>query len=271
MWGFTKLTLSPLLVAQGLRIRKRALVLPEADGAREGLERPQGSAAADTSSTTAAPLRLLVVGDSSAAGVGAATQDQALACPLARDLAQRLDRPVSWRLLAETGLTTQHALALLRATAPGACDVVLVVLGVNDVLTQVPPPRAVRERDALWTGLQQHCQAPLVLWSATPPLEHFPLLPWPLRSVLGHDARRLNQAQATWARTRQVLHVELPPELADGQLAASEMAEDGFHPGPTLYARWAAHVGQLIAQRLQSLRQDLPPFLPTTALGTPPR
>ncbi|HSN31662.1 MAG TPA: SGNH/GDSL hydrolase family protein, partial [Ideonella sp.] len=56
-----KLALAPLLVAQALGTRRRALRLPEAAGPREGLVGAQGDAPA---------FRLLLAGDSSAAGVG---------------------------------------------------------------------------------------------------------------------------------------------------------------------------------------------------------
>lgn len=266
MWGFTKLTLSPLLVAQGLRTRKRALELPEAAGPREGLADEAGGDAGDP---PVPPLRLLILGDSSAAGVGAATQDEALAGHLSRELAQRLSQPVAWQLVARIGLTTHGALTWVQAEPPKPCDVVLTVLGVNDVLAQVSPARAVSEREALWSLLRERCGPRLFLWSAAPPLEHFPLLPWPLRSVLGNDARQINRAQTQWAGERGIVHVELPAELADGQLAVSEMAEDGFHPGPALYARWAAHVAHLVAQRMPSVRSraTAAAHLPTTALG----
>ena len=74
-----KLLLGPLLLAQARRLRKTALRLPEAAGPRSGVEFPALRAA-----LVAEPLRLLVVGDSSAAGVGVDHQEQALAQPLAR-------------------------------------------------------------------------------------------------------------------------------------------------------------------------------------------
>jgi lysophospholipase L1-like esterase len=259
VWGFTKLTLSPLLVAQGLRTRRRALELPEAGGPREGVT---GEAGAD-----APVLRLLIVGDSSAAGVGAPTQDQALAGQLSRELAQRTGQAVAWQLVARTGLTTHGALTWVQAEPPRPCDVVVVVLGVNDVLAQVPPVRAVGGREALWSLLRERCAPRLFVWTAAPPLEHFPLLPWPLRSVLGNDARQINRAQAQWAEPRGIVHLELPSELADGQLAVSEMADDGFHPAPVLYARWAAHLAALIVQRGAPTRTPAAAalHLPTTA------
>ena len=262
VWAFTKLTLSPLLVAQGLRTRKRALELPEAAGPRDGVI---GEAVAGEQ-----PLRLLILGDSSAAGVGAATQDEALAGHLVRELARHAGRPVAWQLVARTGLTTHGALTWVQAEPPRPCDVVLVVLGVNDVLAQVPPARAVSERETLWSLLRDRCAPQLFVWAAAPPLEHFPLLPWPLRSVLGNDARQINRAQSHWASERGIVHLELPDQLADGQLAVSEMAEDGFHPTPALYARWGARVAQIIAPRcgaVTQLRTPVALHLPTISLG----
>ncbi|NIP82235.1 MAG: SGNH/GDSL hydrolase family protein, partial [Gemmatimonadetes bacterium] len=53
--------LAPILVAQGLFVRWRTTRLPEPPGDREGV------------TGAGPPLRLLVAGDSAAAGVGAST------------------------------------------------------------------------------------------------------------------------------------------------------------------------------------------------------
>ena len=63
-----KVALAPLLVAQAIATRRRAPVLPEAAGPRDGIVGDDGSA----------PLRALVAGDSSAAGVGVAEQEQSV-------------------------------------------------------------------------------------------------------------------------------------------------------------------------------------------------
>src|SRR5512139_1667681 len=90
-----KLALSPLLVAQAMHTRARVPRLPEAAGARDGVV-GRGPVA----------LRLLIAGDSSAAGVGVATQQQALAGQLVPRLAARRSAPIHWALLARSGLTT---------------------------------------------------------------------------------------------------------------------------------------------------------------------
>ena len=94
-----KLALSPLLVLQAVRTRSRVPRLPEAAGARAGAH-GEGDAR----------LRLLIAGDSSAAGVGVATQDDALAGQLLPLLAQRCAARVHWVLQARTGLTTEQTL-----------------------------------------------------------------------------------------------------------------------------------------------------------------
>ncbi|MEO8836808.1 MAG: SGNH/GDSL hydrolase family protein, partial [Caldimonas sp.] len=68
------MALAPLLVAQAIATRRRALVLPEAAGPRDGVFGGDGTA----------PLRVLVAGDSSAAGVGVAEQAQSVIGHLVR-------------------------------------------------------------------------------------------------------------------------------------------------------------------------------------------
>jgi lysophospholipase L1-like esterase len=217
-----KLTLSPLLVAQAALTRARMPVLPEAAGPREGLagaRRP------------GAPLRLLITGDSSAAGVGVAHQKQALAGHLTADLSARLGRPVAWRLLARSGLSTAECLSMLEAADPWHADVAVAVLGVNDVVSQVPSHRAVVHRDALANHLRNRFGVRQVVFMPLPPVHQFPGLPQPLRWIAGADARRHDAAMADWARSRpDVSHLDV-----DLALNSEVMADDGFHPGEPVY------------------------------------
>jgi len=229
-----KIALAPLLVAQAIATRRRAPVLPEADGEREGVV-GSGDAA----------LRLLVAGDSSAAGVGVARQEQAVVGHLARALSRATGRPVAWALRARTGLTTRGVHALLLETPPVAADVAVVISGVNDVIDQVPTRRAVRERAALADWLLGTAGVRHVVFAPLPPMHRFPLLPEPLRRIVGGDARSHDAALARWAATRSdVSHARFTVELD-----AAGMASDGFHPGEPVYRACgealAAHVANV--------------------------
>ena len=233
-----KLVLAPLLVAQAIATRRRALVLPEAEGPRHGR----------TDAVAGTPLRLLVAGDSSAAGVGVARQEDAVMGHLLRALQRHLDRPIAWSLRAKSGLTTRGIQRLLEAEPPGPVDIAVVISGVNDVVDQVGAGRAVRHRAALADWLLTSGLAHHVVYAPLPPIHRFPLLPEPLRRVLGGDARRHDQALARWAATRRdVSHAAFEIDLN-----RETMASDGFHPGEPVYRACgeglADHVASVLAR-----------------------
>jgi lysophospholipase L1-like esterase len=217
-----KVLLGPLIHAQARRVRATALELPEPPGPRDGV-----------AGAGAPVLRLLVAGDSSAAGVGARTQDEALAAPLARELAQRLHGSVRWQLIAQTGLTSEGVLHRLMHGHVHPADVAVVVVGVNDMTKEVPLAQALRKRGEIAAWLRAHAGVRHVVFPAAPDMDLFPALPQPLAWLGGRLARRNNDAQARWAATQPgVAHVAM-----DGVTQRALFAEDGFHPAPALYAR----------------------------------
>lgn len=223
--------LAPLLLVQGRRVRRDTPKLPEADGVRAG------TAGADR---LGRPLRLLVLGDSSAAGVGASAQDEALAGRLVERIAPALGRPLHWKVVARTGTTTRDARALLEAEAAEPFDVAVVALGVNDVTALRPATRWLQDVEQLTAMLHDRHRLRRVLWSGLPPMHRFPALPQPLRGVMGLHARGLDHALGRWCAARpgglrpRTAHVPLPA-MTDPSLVAS----DGFHPGPGAYRIWA--------------------------------
>jgi lysophospholipase L1-like esterase len=235
-----KLLLSPLLVAQAIATRARAPRLPEAAGEREG-------------AVGRGPLlRLLILGDSSAAGVGVARQSQALVGYLPPALARQAAVRVQWRLVAQSGLTSAQCLEHLQLSAPFEADVAVVVLGVNDVVDQVPSQRAIDARERIANRLRNAHGVAHVVFAPLPPVQHFPALPQPLRWVAGQDAKRHDDAVADWARTRaDVSHVPI-----DLPLNRELMADDGFHPGEPVYricgTALAEHIATQVWPRLQS-------------------
>jgi lysophospholipase L1-like esterase len=95
---------------------------------------------------------LLIAGDSSAAGVGVATQDHAFSGHFLRACHCRSNRPLRWRLRAKSGLTTKEVDELLQAEPPLAGDIALGLSGVNDVIGPIPPrrgPAPRRHNDAM--------------------------------------------------------------------------------------------------------------------------
>ena len=229
-----KVMLTPLLVAQAVRTRARLPRLPEADGQRHGV-------------VGCGPrLRLLITGDSSAAGVGVVHQRDALAGQLPALLAQACKACVDWQLVARSGLSTASTLHLLQRESLPGFDVVVVVTGVNDVIEQVSSHHAVSARDSMANWCRNALGVQHLVFAPLPPVHDMPGLPQPLRWVAGSDARRHDMALQRWVATRgDVSRADVRMQLNRGVLAS-----DGVHPGEPVYRQTAAAIARHIAEQV---------------------
>lgn len=231
--------LAPILLAQAARVRRTAPRLPEAAGQRFGLV--PGRAPGP-------PIRLLFVGDSSAAGVGVARQEQAMPYQCAVSLQQCTGRSVQWQLLAKSGINTAEAIALLERHRLGPADVIVTVLGVNDVTSQRTPSQFLSDYRRLIAKLRMRTGASLAVINGLPPMNLFTALPNPLRWYLGRYARHLDAHLRVWTATQpQLRHLPLASVSQ-----ASALATDGYHPSPEQYCHWAERMAQDLAELLQS-------------------
>ncbi|MHC8327567.1 SGNH/GDSL hydrolase family protein [Pseudomonas sp. LB1P83] len=231
--ALAKIMLGPLLLIQGLYTRRVTPKLPEAEGERQGMA---GSGNA---------LRLLILGDSAAAGVGASTQDEALSGQLVGRLAN--DYQVYWKLWARSGLDSKAILELLEHNSPEPFDVVLLSIGVNDVTSTLTADQWVTRQHQLMDLLCSKFGVKQIIISPLPPMHLFPALPQPLRWYLGIRATRFNKHLADLADRKDqctMLATRLAP-------VAGLMARDGFHPGPTMYSLWADDAAEMINQRFR--------------------
>lgn len=236
------IALAPVLLAQGRRVRRTVVLLPEPEGAREG------------ASGSGPPLRLLVAGDSAAAGVGAQTQEDALSGRIVAGLAPSFQ--VRWKLLAFTGATTAALLDRLENTPAEHFDVALTSLGVNDVTGGCPLGRWRRQQEQLIGLLRDRFHARQILLSGLPPMHRFPALPQPLRWYIGNRARDFDRALSSLARNHPGSeYVDLGYAMVDPQA----MAADGFHPGPAIYRLWATEAVRRIVARIQRVDPAQPP------------
>ncbi|MDN6871830.1 SGNH/GDSL hydrolase family protein [Pseudomonas citronellolis] len=227
-WWAAALPLLPLALPMAVRTRRTALRLAPAAGACErlaGAEFP------------GEPLRLLLLGESTVAGVGASCLDFALAGRLATALAARLQRPVAWRALGENGITASEACERLLPLAGGRYDLVTLVFGVNDT-THFSSGERWRAAIARLIG---HFQADgaRVVCTAVPPLRHFRALPWLLRQLLGWRAAlldgQLRELATALGAGFCTVGLEMQPQY---------LAIDGYHPSALGYQVWGEHLAQ---------------------------
>src|SRR5450759_5000311 len=184
----------PILWLQGRHVRRVIPHLPEPPGPRAG-------------SVGLGPLiRILIAGDSAAAGVGASSQDEALCGRLVGYL-----RPyctVKWRLVAVNGLDSAGLVQLLEETPIERFDVVVLSIGVNDVTSLRSPSQWLQWQNQLATVIQTRFKPRLLIHSAIPPMHCFTALPQPLRWFMGTWALEMNRRleKALLGQTRRTLH-----------------------------------------------------------------
>ena len=184
--------------------------------------------------------RVLIIGDSAAAGVGAEHQQNALAGQLAEQLSQHYQ--IEWELHAKTGATTRSTLQYLQQMKSREYDLAVTSLGVNDVTAGVGVQRWLKLQRQLRSLLREKFGIQQLLVSGMPPVSLFPALPQPLRWYLGSRANDFDDALRSELEGEQD---SLFLNLYFG-MPESTMASDGFHPGPAIYAEWAKRITALL-------------------------
>ncbi|ACN14416.1 hypothetical protein HRM2_13050 [Desulforapulum autotrophicum HRM2] len=231
---FLKLLLAPVLIYQGKQVKRQTPRLPEARGLRKG-----------TQGTGQKQVRLLILGDSAAAGVGVPHQNQAITGQILACFGP--EYTVDWELMAKTGSTTAGTIGYIKSHPPSAFDVAVTSLGVNDVKAGVTTKKWVAQQKELITLMREKFKIHHFIISAVPPMALFPALPWPLNRYLGLCAAQMNQAVMKWLKTQadcEFMEFNLPMD-------SSLMADDGFHPGPALHTIWGQEAFHRIARQWQ--------------------
>jgi len=218
------LPLLPVVLAQGIWVRRRTPRLPDAEG------QAWGSIAG-----TGAGINLVLLGESTVAGVGASTHQGALACKTATFLSRLIDRTVNWRAIGRSGITARETLTELAPRLEGTrADVAVIVLGVNDVLHFTSSRRWAREISLLISAIRGSCGNIPVVLAGVPQMNHFPALPNPLGFVLGLQSSRLDEVTCGLAASMDgVLYSGV--DLKNRQ---DLFSVDGFHPSAAGYEFW---------------------------------
>ncbi len=220
----------PLLLTQALWLRLTTLQLPEPLGNRSGCCGKGNE------------LKLLIIGDSAAAGVGVNSQSDGLAGQLAAKLARQ--HRVNWRLIANTGNTSVDLINELRLLPAQRLDYVLVSVGVNDVIHLTRSNHWVTNLSTIVELLNTKFGAPEILLASVPPMHLFTAIPNPLRWWLGLRAKRLNELMARVVKGNSHCSVlsfnsSFKPEL---------LAKDGIHPSKLAYSVWANQAAEEIGK-----------------------
>jgi lysophospholipase L1-like esterase len=202
------------------------------------------------------PLRLAVLGDSTVAGLGAPTMEEALPVQVAERVASALDRRVAVMGYGVSGARTadlhEGQLPDVGGFAP---DVVVIVIGSNDATHLTPTWTMRAELDALLVAVAEELGAPVVL-GGVPLFGEATALARPLRDVVGLYAAILRPVQRSVADEHGATFVDIARDASPRFVGVADaMSRDGFHPAPTGYGFWADAIAPAVIDALEPTRR----------------
>lgn len=223
----------PVAAVQGMWMRRAMKPVPPATGPTTGT----------VGTSSRPPLRIAVVGDSTAAGYGAGHHDDGFAGCLAREITARTQWPVQWQVVGQFGATARRIRYRLVPQVGEDLNVAVLLAGANDVMTRRSPGEWRDDLSAIVDGLAE--RADYVVIVGIPPFTLVPAMPASLGHYLSERATALDEvsrqicagcACATW-----VTMTGVPP--------AGFFSPDRFHPSGAGYQLWAEAVADHLVPR----------------------
>lgn len=218
------LPVAPFLYLQGQYVRRKVGLLPDAQGEKIG-----------QFGTDENLVKLLVIGESTVAGLGARTHETALAGQFAKFLSRKIEKSVRWTALGKNGVTAERTIEELVPQIPvEKFDYIVIGLGGNDVLKLSSPRKWRRTMMRLINILRQQNPSAKIFITNVAAVNLSTALPQPIRGILWqlskmHDANILEFIKGF----DDVFYYPQPKKVP------ADFFSDGIHPSEAGYAIWA--------------------------------
>ena len=187
--------------------------------------------------------RLLVIGESTAAGIGAIEHARALSGFLAAETTSRLGGTVAWTVRGQSGATARRVLTEMLPAGQEPFDLIVLTVGINDLFDL----RTLRDWAAdlrpLVEALTGESGRTRVIVSGMPPVDRIPAVPQPLRFVVAGRARAMDRITRRISAACGATYVPISLPRGCGR---ELYATDGFHPSEAGYREWARMIAEAI-------------------------
>ena len=219
------LPVSPILFLQGQYTRRKVGLLPDAAGEKSGVVETGGDRA-----------KLFVIGESTVAGLGARTHNEALAGRFAQQLSLRTGKTIEWAVLGKNGVTAKRTIEELVPMMPDEkFDYILVGLGGNDVMKLSSPRKWRRDMVRLLGILRAKSPGAIIFISNCPMIKYSTAIPHPIKFLLWELSKLHDKnIKEFTAPLERVFYYHQPADVnLEGFFA------DGIHPSEQGYSDWS--------------------------------
>jgi lysophospholipase L1-like esterase len=195
-------------------------------------------------------IRLAVLGDSTVAGVGSPTMDEALPVLVAARVAETLSREVQVTGFGVSGARTASLVADQLPRLEASYDAIVLVIGSNDATHATFWPELRTSTETMLRRAASH-GVPVIL-ASTPRFAGTEIIPEPLRTLVDRYSGLLRAQQRAAVEavpgTRLVNIADVAHRFRGVPEATSA---DGFHPSPIGYGFWADAIAPAVVDALR--------------------
>ncbi|MCR9136307.1 MAG: SGNH/GDSL hydrolase family protein [Alphaproteobacteria bacterium] len=246
--GIVSWLLSPVALYLGLKVRSRTPRLLPPSGPKSGHIGPKRNPA----------YRILVIGDSSAAGVGVDEISETIGPQLAHILHRETNSAVSWRIAgANSAISEEVRDHVVPNLERETYTHIILCVGTNDMKNFLTDRRFKRGFGGLLYALHAKWPDTPIIWTPMLDMTTVPGLPSLLGRILQMRAGIINRRGRQLCRER---HATVAPPLQS--IDPAGFSVDGFHASAAGYHYWAGVLAQTIVGQCDGEQTATAPSTP---------
>ncbi len=229
----------------GKRIRKEVPKLPEAKGTEghvlHNIDGPSKT--------------LITIGESTIAGVGADTHEDAFTGTLAKELSEKEEVNIRWKVYARSGYTAAKVSdKLIPQITEKHVDYIVVGMGGNNAFSLHSPRRWRREMKSLLDNLRKKYPETPIFCTNMPPIKEFPAFTKLIQFVVGNLVELLGKELKSIVNDYDGVYYNDEIITLRGwtkkynQYPDQQYFSDGVHPALITYQIWAKEMAWFIVK-----------------------
>ncbi|MDA4847083.1 SGNH/GDSL hydrolase family protein [Hoeflea poritis] len=243
-YGIASWLLMPVALFEGIKLRARTQRLHPPDGQSHGI----------VGDDREPDYRILVLGDSSAAGVGADRLEDTIGPQIAAVLHERTGATVAWhRAGSNSAICEQLRDLVVPNLERHDYTHVIIAAGTNDAKNFLTARRFKRGFGGLLYAVKAKWPEATIIWSPVIDMRTVPALPPLLAQILEMRVRIINRVGRQLCPERFAIAAPRlqPPD-------SSGFSSDGFHAGASGYRYWAELLAQTVIEQREPAGEPHP-------------
>lgn len=237
----------PLLYIQSLLIQRKVKKLPAADG-DTGI----------TGDIYEKDIRILIIGESTMAGVGILKHSNGFAGTLAKELSEKLKVNIHWKVYAKRGFTVKQLIKyIIPDIAEDNFDLIVIGVGGNDTFELRNPSKWRNNINDLILSLRFRFKDALVVFLNMPPIKDFPAFSSLLKISLGNLVELLGKVLHDVVSSKKGVYfnnklIDMENWMDEYDVVnKNKLFSDGVHPSEIAYQAWAKDFSEFIVSKNQ--------------------